>query len=359
MDISENATVPSRKIDLSSDYLEGAHPAVLAALVETNLEQSPGYGTDAHSEHARELIRNTCACPDAQVFFLAGGTQANAAVIDMLLAPYEGVIAPQTGHIATHEAGAIEKGGHKVFSVDAVEGKTDIAAIEHCISAWEQDDNRDHMVKPALVYLSQPTEYGTLYSRAELEAIADLCHTHNAKLYIDGARLAYALACPSNDVSLADLARLSDAFYIGGTKCGALFGEAVVIPRHPLTYLTAQVKQHGALLAKGRILGVQFETLFDGATCKAPDVLYSSIGLPAIEAADRLRAGLRARGYELFVEAPTNQIFVAVGDGKLAQLSPFIEYGFWEKLADGRTVIRLATSWATEMEAVEAALGFF
>lgn len=372
-------TAANTKTNLSSDYLEGAHPAVLAALVETNFEQSPGYGTDAHSERARELIRKACDCPDAQVFFLVGGTQANATVIDMLLEPYEGVIAPQTGHIATHEAGAIEGGGHKIFTVEASEGKIDAATIECCIAGWEQDGNRDHMVKPALVYLSQPTEYGTLYSCAELEAIANVCHAHETMLYVDGARLAYALACLDNDVSLIDLARLTDAFYIGGTKCGALFGEAVVVPNRTLPHLTAQIKQHGALFAKGRILGVQFETLFDDTACNqaptvpatfatptnnpdnalSPNILYHTIGLPAIEAAEALRAGLRARGYELFVDAPTNQVFVAIDDAELDHLARFVEYSFWEKLADGRTVIRLATSWATRMEEIAVALDYF
>ena len=245
------------KLSFASDYQEGAHPAILQRLVETNLEKTPGYGADEYSESARRKIRAACAAPEADVYFLVGGTQANATVIDALLRPYQGAIAAESGHINVHESGAIELGGHKVLSLAQENGKLTAQAVERCAQGYWQDDNREHMVMPGLVYLSQPTEYGTLYSLSELEAIRAVCDRYSLSLYLDGARLAYALACPENDVTLESLARLCDAFYIGGTKCGALFGEAVVFPQHErVPHFFTIVKQHGALLAKGRIAGL-------------------------------------------------------------------------------------------------------
>lgn len=324
-----------------NDYMEGAHPTVLQKLIDTNLEQTPGYGSDWHSERARDLIRRACGLPDADIFFLAGGTQTNATVIASMLSSWQGVIAPATGHISTHEAGAIEFGGHKVIELPSELGKIRAAQVDEVMTVFENDANNEHMVEPALVYLSQPTEYGTLYTLRELEAISSTCKAHGIGLYIDGARLAYALACRENDVALHDLGRLCDAFYIGGTKCGTLFGEAVVIPRHgTIPHFLTQVKQHGALLAKGRIAGVQFEALFE-------DGLYFHIGQPAIDAAVRLRNALAGKGYELCYTSPTNQIFIALDADGLAAFDGKAEYGFWENLPDGRTVIRLTTSWAT------------
>lgn len=338
-------------LHFASDYMEGAHPAILQRLADTNMEQTAGYGLDGHSERARELIRVACACPTADVFFLVGGTQANATTIDAMLAPWQGVVAPATGHVSLHEAGAIEWGRHKVQELPAKNGKIAAAQVEALASAFEADGNRDHMVAPGLVYVSQPTEYGTLYTLAELEALAGAAHAHGMKFYVDGARLAYALAAPGNDVALADLARLCDAFYIGGTKCGALFGEAVVIPQAgSIPHFFTQVKQHGALLAKGRVAGIQFEVLFE-------DGIYGRIGVPAIEAAERIRAALDAKGYEQYIPSPTNQTFMVADDAALARLDGRVEYGFWEHLADGRTVIRFATSWATRPEAVDALTG--
>jgi len=271
------------KPSFASDYLEGAHPAIIQRLVETNLEQTVGYGLDPYSESAREKIRAACQAPNAEIRFLVGGTQANATCIDALLASYQGVIAADSGHINVHEAGAIEFGGHKVLSICGQDGKLSATSVDGYCTAWETDDSHDHMVMPGMVYLSQPTEYGTLYSLAELTAIKRVCDRHHLRMYVDGARLAYALACPANDVSLADLARLCDAFYIGGTKCGALFGEAVVVPRPgTIPHFLAIIKQHGALLAKGRAAGIQFDTLFT-------DDLYLHIGETAIRAADRIR----------------------------------------------------------------------
>ena len=336
------------KLSFASDYLEGAHPAILQRLVETNLEKTPGYGEDEYSESARRRIRAACAAPGSDVYFLVGGTQTNATVIDAMLRPYQGVIAAESGHISVHEAGAIELGGHKVLALAQEDGKLTAQAVERCAQGYWQDDNREHMVMPGLVYLSQPTEYGTLYSLSELEAIRAVCDRYSLSLYLDGARLAYALSCPENDVTLKSLARLCDAFYIGGTKCGALFGEAVVFPQHDrVPHFFTIVKQHGALLAKGRIAGLQFDTLFT-------DGLYERLGRHAVAAADRLRAALRENGYELAFPAPTNQIFLVLDEAQREALSRRVEMSFWEKRADGRTVVRLATSWATAPEDVDA-----
>ena len=341
----------SEKLFFASDYMDGAHPAILNRLLETNLEHTAGYGLDPYSESARNKIRAACQAPEADVFFLVGGTQTNATVIDALLHPWQGVVAAETGHIAVHEAGAIEFGGHKVLTLPQSGGKLSANAIARCVNAWRQDDNREHTVMPGMVYISQPTEYGTLYSLAELEAISAICREAGMPLYADGARLAYALATPANDVTLPDLARLCDAFYIGGTKCGALLGEAVVFPkRGTAPHFFTLVKQHGALLAKGRVAGLQFDALFTGG-------LYDAIGKTAIEAADRIRAALDEMGYEQAFASPTNQIFVALTPEKAKALSERVEMGFWENLPDGRVVMRLATSWATTREDVDRLIG--
>ncbi len=335
------------KLQFASDYMEGAHPLIMQRLMETNMAQSAGYGFDTFSESAREKIRIACRAPEADVYFLVGGTQANATMIDAMLRPYQGVIAAVSGHISVHEAGAIEAGGHKVLGLKEHNGKISAEQISACINAFWQDDNHDHMVMPGAVYLSQPTEYGTLYSLEELEAISRVCRENAVSLYVDGARLAYALACPENDVTLPDLARLCDAFYIGGTKCGALFGEAVVIPKHGfIPHLFTIIKQHGALLAKGRIAGVQFETLFT-------DDLYFRIGHVAMETADRIRKALLEKGYELTFSSPTNQIFVVLDQEQYASLTEKVEMGFWEKTDDTHTIMRIATSWATQAEDVD------
>ena len=316
------------KLSFASDYMEGAHPAIIQRLVQTNMEQTAGYGTDEYCERARSLIRKACECPEAAVHFLVGGTQTNATVIDALLNRYEGVISAQTGHVAVHEAGAIEFGGHKVLSIACDKGK----------------------ITAGMVYVSQPTEYGTLYSKQEMSAINAVCREYHIPLYVDGARLAYALACKENDITLADLATLCDAFYIGGTKCGTLFGEAVVIPdpkRSP--HFFTIMKQHGALLAKGRLLGIQFETLFT-------DDLYLHIGENAIRAADTIRTFLDSHGYEQYFTAPTNQIFIVLENTRYAELSKKITFGFWEKKDASHTVVRIATDWATTPENVEKLL---
>lgn len=330
----------------TSDYMEGAHPTILQRLVETNMVQTAGYGCDEFSEAAREKIRAACGAPDAEIHFLAGGTQTNMTVISAMLRPYQGVVAAETGHIALHEAGAIERGGHKVLALPAVDGKLTAEAVAACLSAYADDENRDHMVMPGMVYVTHPTEYGTLYTRAELTAISEICRAHGVPLFLDGARLAYALGCGANEVTLPDIARLTDVFYIGGTKCGALLGEAVVFPRSTLVpHFFTIVKQSGALLAKGRMLGIQFDTLFT-------DGLYARGGAHAVRMADRIRAALVEKGYHLAVDSPTNQIFLALRPEQLAHLSAHVSMGFWEKRGDV-TVMRLATSWATQEEAVE------
>ncbi|MDD7055650.1 MAG: beta-eliminating lyase-related protein [Selenomonadaceae bacterium] len=338
------------KIMLASDYQEGAHPQIMQRLLETNLLATPGYGTDSFSDEAREKIRAACACPLAAVYFLLGGTQTNATVIDALLRSYEGVIAADSGHISVHEAGAIEFGGHKVLTLPHHLGKISAAAIAAYCENNLHDSNREHMVMPGMVYISQPTEYGTLYSLAELTAISEVCHRYHLPLYVDGARLAYALACPANDVTLPDLARLTDVFYIGGTKCGALFGEAVVIPDAALIpHFFTIIKQHGALLAKGRLLGIQFGPLFT-------DDLYLHIGQNAITAADKLRAAFAAHGYAFAFNSPTNQIFLKLTDKEKAHLDQLVESSFWEAPDADHTIVRLATSWATPQDKIEALL---
>ena len=336
------------KLSFVSDYMEGAHPQILNRLAETNMAKSAGYGFDEYSESAKEKIRNACSVPEADIFFLAGGTQANAVMIDALLRPYQGVISAQSGHINVHEAGAIEAGGHKVFALSHQNGKITADSIQSCIDEYWQDENHEHMVMPGMVYISQPTEYGTLYSLDELIRISETCHKNSIPLYLDGARLAYALACPENDVSLPEIGRLCDAFYIGGTKCGALFGEAVVIPRHNyIPHLFTIIKQHGALLAKGRITAIQFDSLFT-------DNLYFEIGKNAIDAADRIRTALTDRGYNLTLHSPTNQIFITFEKEHARKLSEQVEMGFIENLDSDHTVMRIATSWATRKEDVDA-----
>ena len=295
------------RLYFASDYMEGAHPAIMKKLMETNLEKTVGYGQDPYTEDAKEKIRKACNAPEANVFLLVGGTQTNATVIDALLKSYQGVVAADTGHIATHESGAIEFGGHKVLTVPQKDGKISAQQVEKLVKDFYDDANYEHMVMPGMVYISQPTEYGTLYSREELAALSKVCRENHLPLYVDGARLAYALASPENDVTLTDLAEFSDAFYIGGTKCGALFGEAVVIPQ------------------KGRI--PHFFTIIK-----------------------QIKAALKKYGYQLSLDTPTNQIFCIVSNDVMNKIAQDVEFGFWEKYDETHSVIRFATSWATTME---------
>ena len=322
------------RLSFSCDYLEGAHPAILQRLCETNFAQTAGYGTDEYCESAREKIRAACGAPNAEIHFLVGGTQTNATVIDALLRSYEGVIAADTGHISVHEAGAIEFGGHKVLTLPQENGKITASQIRALLDQYEDDANRDHTVMPGMVYLSQPTEYGTLYSKKELAAISALCREKRLPLYIDGARLAYALACPENDVTLRDLAALCDIFYIGGTKCGALLGEAVVIPQPGLIpHFFTIIKQHGALLAKGRLLGIQFDTLFT-------DGLYERIGADAVRYADAIRRAMAENGYLPCFPSPTNQSFCIVSEQQRKELAERVDFSVWEQYDE--TVVLLS-----------------
>ena len=342
----ERKRTMEQRISFSCDYMEGAHPAILQRLIETNFAQMPGYGADDYCESAREKIRAACSAPNAEVHFLVGGTQTNATVIDALLRSYQGVVAADTGHISVHEAGAIEFGGHKVLTLPHRNGKISAEQIASLLRVYEEDVNHDHTVMPGMVYLSQPTEYGTLYSREELSAISALCREKQLPLYVDGARLAYALACPENDVTLKDMAELCDIFYIGGTKCGALLGEAVVIPQPGLIpHFFTIIKQHGALLAKGRLLGLQFDTLFT-------DGLYQRIGEAALRAAEDIRTALRANGYQLCFASPTNQTFCLVDREQMEKLREYVDFSQWEVYDEMHTIIRFATSWATKDEDV-------
>ena len=339
------------RLSFASDYMEGAHPAILQRLAETNLLKSAGYGSDEFSEAAREKIRAACGTPEADVFFLVGGTQTNATMTDALLRPYQGVIAAESGHISVHEAGAVEFGGHKVLTLPQQNGKLSPGDIRACLHAYWSDENHEHMVMPGMVYISQPTEFGTLYSLSELRQISAICRENGIALYLDGARLAYALACRKNDVTLRDIGELCDAFYIGGTKCGALFGEALVLPKHDtVPHLFTIIKQHGALLAKGRIAGIQFDTLFT-------DNLYGRIGQGAMEAADRIREALERKGYRLAFGSPTNQIFIILANKQAEALSEKVEMSFWERVDPEHVIMRIVTSWATRPEEADALIG--
>lgn len=334
-----------------NDYMEGGHPAILKRLADTNREKSAGYGADPYCESARTKIRAACGYADAAVFFTVGGTQTNAVVIDALLRPWQGVIAADSGHISVHEAGAVEASGHKVLTLPHREGKLSAAGVKAYIDGFYKDANYEHMVAPGMVYLSHPTEYGTLYTRTELEELREACRERRILLFLDGARLAYGLAAAGTDVSLETVAECCDVFSIGGTKCGALFGEAVVFPDPELArHFFPVAKRHGAVLAKGRLLGIQFDTLFT-------DGLYLEIASRADALASKLRQALVDKGYELYIDSPTNQVFVIVENERLTALSDRIGYSPWEAPDDRHTVIRLAVSWAAAESDVNELIG--
>ena len=340
-------------ISFESDYIQGADPRILEALVKTNLEALPGYGADKYCDSAKEKIIAACENKDAEVHFLVGGTQTNQIIIASMLRLYEGVVAADTGHINVHEAGAIEYTGHKVLPLPNYSGKISADDLGRFLCDFYADANHSHAVFPGMVYISHPTEYGTLYTKSELEAISGVCGQYNIPLFMDGARLGYGLMSSDTDVTLADIARLCDVFYIGGTKVGALCGEAVVFTKKntPKNFIST-IKQHGALLAKGRLLGIQFDTLFT-------DDLYFKISRHAIEAADKMREIFTKKGYEFFLETSTNQIFIVLENSKMQELSKSVRFGFWEKADNTHTVVRFATSWATseqDLKALEALL---
>ncbi len=336
-------------ISFASDYIAGAHPQVLKRLMETNLEPLPGYGEDPYCASAKEKIRAACGCPQAQVEFLTGGTQTNLTVISTLLREHEGVVAAETGHVNTHEAGAIEYTGHKVMELPDEDGKLMPDMLEGFLRAFYSDENREHMVFPGMVYISHPTEFGTLYTKEELEAVSAVCRQWKLPLFVDGARLPCGLA--ASDITLPDLARLCDVFYLGGTKAGLLFGEAVVITNpglnHDFRYL---IKQHGGMLAKGRLLGAQFEAFLT-------DWLFLEIGRKEVAQAGRLREAFLAKGWPLFVDSATNQQFPILPNGAMEALKDRYSFEIWSKVDEGHTAVRFCTSWSTTDEDVDALIG--
>ena len=340
-------------ISFTCDYIEGAHPAILNRLIETNMTQVEGYGEDPFCENARKRIRQATGCPDADVFFLVGGTQTNSTVIDAVLRRYEGVIAVETGHIAVHESGAVEFSGHKVITLPNHLGKMDPVELRQYLEHFHGDPTWPHMVYPGMVYISFPTEYGTIYSLDELKAIKAICEEYEIPLFIDGARLGYGLASPAADVDLKTLASLCDVFYIGGTKVGALCGEAVVFPKGnaPRQFFTI-IKQHGALLAKGRLLGIQFDTLFTNN-------LYLNIAQHAIDMAMEMKRMFESKGIEFYIDSPTNQQFPILTQEQMDALEGQIAFEVWDKLPDGRFITRFATSWATPIEHIDILARFF
>ena len=328
-------------LSFECDYNVGAHPLILQRLIETNFEAQPGYGEDTYTASAKQKIKAVCGRENLDVHFLAGGTQTNRIVIDSMLHPVQGVIAATTGHVAAHEAGAIEASGHKVLTVPGHDGKVHADEVEALIKAFYNDASYTHMVFPGMVYVSHPTEYGTLYTKDELTAVSGVCRKYGIPLFLDGARLGYGLMSEGTDITLGDLCDLCDVFYIGGTKVGALCGEAVVFtkgntPAHFFTF----IKQNGALLAKGRLIGVQFDVLFT-------DGLYFKLGKNAIDMARELRRICAEKGYKTYLDSPTNQQFFILENEKCAELSKHVRFSEWERPDEQHTVIRLATSWAT------------
>ncbi len=339
-------------ISFESDYNNGCHEAILRRLIETNDERATGYGLDEFCTAAKEKIRTACGKPEADVFFLVGGTQTNATVIDSMLHSYQGVLSVDTGHINVHESGAIELGGHKVLALPSHDGKMDAGELREWLEAFFGDIAYEHMVFPGMVYITFATEMGTIYTRAELEAIYDVCKHYELPVFIDGARLGYGLMAEGCDVTLQQLASLCDVFYLGGTKCGALCGEAVVFPHHnaPAHFFTI-VKQHGALMAKGRLLGIQFDTLMT-------DDLYFKIARHAVEQAMRLRDAFVSKGYKMYSNSPTNQQFVLLDSETIARLEKDFVFEQWFPVGDMMNC-RFVTSWATlpaDVDALIAAL---
>ena len=338
-------------IHFNSDYCEGAHPRVLEKLIKTNLEQTSGYGTDPYCLTAAELIRSKCLREDIDVHFLVGGTQTNLTVVSACLRPHQGVLSADTGHVNTHESGAIEATGHKVLAIPSADGKLTATMVQAAWSAHYEDDSREHSVQPKLVYISNPTEVGTVYTRSELAELSRVCQENGLFLYMDGARLGYALCAEGSDVDLPGLAALCDAFYIGGTKAGALFGEALVIVSDSLKadfrYI---IKQKGGLLAKGRLLGLQFLALFE-------DDLYFDIARHANRLAGVIKNACVKKGYGFLTESVTNQQFPILPDRILARLKESYEYSYWQKIGHAHSAVRFCTSWATHPEDAEGLAG--
>ena len=331
-------------LSFENDYTIGCHPKVLQHLVDTNEEVLAGYGTDTYSERAKEKIRAAIGCPEADVFFAVGGTQTNQLVIDAMLASWGGVISPDTGHIALHETGAVELNGHKVITLPQHEGKILAEELDAFMEEFTIRNKYGELPVPGLVYISWPTEYGTIYSKAELQAIRASCDRWSLPLYIDGARLSYGLAAHECDITVQEFASLCDAFYIGGTKVGALCGEAIVFPRgNAPAYFRSSVKQHGAMLAKGRLIGVQFDALFT-------DDLYFEMGKHTIAMSDLLKETMRRCGCPIYLESPTNQQFTVMTRERMERISKEARLLYWDPLPDGNVVVRIAVSWSTQPE---------
>ena len=335
-------------IYFNSDYLEGAHPAVMARLMETNMVQTVGYGEDEYCETAREKIKLACQAPEADVHFLVGGTQTNTTVIAAILRPWQGVLSAVSGHINCHEPGAIESTGPKVFTLPTNNGKITAQQVRDYVEWHKNDESTEHIVQPGMVYISHPTEGGTLYSKAELTALYDTCKQYSLPLFIDGARLGYGLVADGSDITLPELARLCDVFYIGGTKVGALFGEAVVIMNEALKKdFRFIMKQRGGRLAKGRLLGIQFDALFT-------DDLYLTISRHAIDMAYQIREIFVSAGYPLLFDSPTNQQYPIMPDDELAEIGKNFGYEYWERTDPTHSGVRFCASWATTQEHVDA-----
>ena len=336
-------------LSFECDYNNGAHPQVLRHLVETNGLTSLTYGFNEWSESARRKIRQVCQCPDADVFFLSGGTQANATVIDSVLATCEAVISADTGHINVHEAGAVEASGHRVIGLPSTDGKLMPQTLADYLQVFEADESRDHVAQPGMVYITYPTEMGTLYTADEISRLHAICRQHDLPLFVDGARLGYGLMSPASDISLPWLARHCDAFYIGGTKVGALCGEAVVFPRgNAPKHFFSNVKRHGALLAKGRVVGVQFDALFT-------DNLYFDIARHAILMAEKLKQVLQEAGFEFYMQSPTNQQFVLLPTARAHELKQQVDFTLWGPAPHDASLMicRFVTSWATTEQDID------
>lgn len=330
------------------DYNEGAHPRIIERLAETNFEQTVGYGEDHYCESAREAVRKAIGREDADVHFLVGGTQANATVISSILRPYQGVLCASTGHINVHETGAIEHSGHKVLAMPAENGLLSAGQIREAMETHMAEDGPEHMVQPGMVYISFSSEVGTVYSLDQLKSISEVCREYGLPLFIDGARMGYGLASEGCDVTLSDIASLAEVFYLGGTKQGALFGEAVVIVNDSLKKdFRYNIKQNGGMLAKGRLLGIQFLTLFE-------DGLYFQLSEHAVGLAMKIRDAFKAKGYQFLVDSPSNQQFPIVDNATLERLSSDFLYSVWQKIDEDHTAVRFCTSWATRPEAVDA-----
>ena len=337
-------------IYFNSDYLEGAHPALLEKLNETNMVQTVGYGEDEYCAAAREKIKAACQAPEADVHFLVGGTQTNTTVIAAILRPWQGVLSAVSGHINCHEAGAIESTGHKVITLPTTNGKITAQQVRDYVEWHKHDESTEHIVQPGMVYISNPTEFGTVYTRGELEALHAVCKARHLPLFIDGARLGAALYSPVCDYTLADMAHMCEVFTIGGTKMGLLFGEAAVFSAPELAKdFRYFVKQNGGMLAKGRLLGVQFYAAFK-------DGLYDRIGAEEVRLALRLRDGFRARGWTFLVESPSNQQFPILPDALIERLKPEFSCSHTQSFPNGMSAVRFCTSWATTDADIDALL---